>query len=245
MSSNRILVVEDDCSLSQEVAEMLQVQGFEVQFAKTVTQCEQKIRAANFSLYIIDLLLPDGHGHEVIRKIRKTSCAGVIVLSGRLDEMDKVVALELGADDYVVKPFARAEFVARVKSLFRRINDLQGQENLPKSEGSKHWFGDWTTDLAARKLFAPSGEEVHLTKLEFNLWVAFLNATDRVLTREDLIYAIKGREWSGYDRSIDGLVSRLRIKMSKHQTVDNCFETIRGVGYLLRSDGHERRPQEM
>lgn len=235
MAQVNVMIVDDDIALSEEIAEILFEQGFDVQYARTRCQFEQKHATMEIDVFVVDLLLPDGHGHEIIRKIRQNSSAGIVVLSGKLDEVDKVIALELGADDYVGKPFARSEFIARVKSLIRRLECKTLSPMVEVSKGTEVFFGDWKTDLQARKLFAPSGAEVLLTKLEFDLWVAFINALDRVLTREHLVYAIRGREWSGYDRSIDGLMSRLRKKLSSHQNMDCHFETIRGVGYMLCS----------
>lgn len=235
MHHRKVLVVEDDIALSEEVAEILQEQGYCVKFARTLLQFEKKISEGEFDLFILDLLLPDGHGHEIIRKIRASSPAGILVLSGKMDELDKVVSLELGADDYVVKPFSRSELSARVKSLLRRMDRQSAPSESLQTSSGEVFYGEWRTDVNARKLFAPSGEAIRLTKLEFDLWWAFLNGLDRVLTREQLIYAIRGRDWAGYDRSIDGLVSRLRKKLSADEGIDENFETIRGVGYLLRS----------
>ncbi len=235
MKKVQVLLIDDDIELSEEVAEMLFEQGFEVTFARTIHQFHKATSQILFDLYIVDLLLPDGHGHEIIRQIRSAGNAGIVVLSGKLDEVDKVVALELGADDYVVKPFRRSEFMARLKSLLRR---MQARMDASSENGNAHHFQSfdgWQTDLNARKLFAPSGEELKLTKLEYDLWIALLNGVDRVLTRESLVFALRGRDWAGYDRSVDGLVSRLKRKMSEHSDVQDCFETVRGVGYLLRS----------
>lgn len=230
-----ILLVEDDIELSEEVTEMLVAQGYSVECARTRYQYDRNAKSRSFSLYIVDLLLPDGHGHDIIRKIRERGRAGVVVLSGKVEELDKVVALELGADDYVEKPIARTEFLARIKSLIRRLACPEPTNAGPMSDGSRTLFGGWLTDFATRKLYAPCKAEVQLTKLEFELWVALLSAKDRVLTRDNLIHAIRGGDWAGNDRSIDGLVSRLRRKMGAYHDVDQLLETSRGVGYMLRS----------
>ncbi|GAA6164038.1 response regulator transcription factor [Pelagimonas sp. KU-00592-HH] len=235
MKKVQVLLIDDDIDLSEEVAEMMGEQGFEVTFARTIHQFHKATSQIAFDLYVVDLLLPDGHGHELIRQIRRTSEAGIVVLSGKLDEVDKVVALELGADDYVVKPFPRSEFVARLKSLLRRMQ-ARGTPSIENGgDGAFLDFDGWRTDIDARRLLAPSGTELKLTKLEFDLWVTFLRATDRVLTRENLVFALRGRDWAGYDRSIDGLVSRLKRKMMEHADAEEYFETVRGVGYLLRT----------
>jgi len=231
MKEIKILVVDDDIDLSEEVAEVLYEQGYHVAFARTLLQFEQRIVDSSYDLYIVDLLLPDGHGHEIIRKVRGLGTSGVVVLSGKLSEVDKVVALELGADDYVVKPFARTEFVARINSLLRRMEARKTQEVAVEVLE----YAGWRIDLKARKVFQPSGEKLQLTKLEFDLWLTFVKSLDRVLSREQIVYSIRGRDWAGYDRSVDGLVSRLLKKLSVDPTIEENFETVRGVGYMLRS----------
>lgn len=235
MKKVQVLLIDDDIDLSEEVAEMLCEQGFEVAFARTIHQFQKATSHVSFDLYIVDLLLPDGHGHEIIRQIRSSCDAGIVVLSGKLDEVDKVVALELGADDYVVKPLSRSEFVARLKSLLRRMQDRISKSVSNDSSNQFQDYNGWQTYLNTRKLISPSGDEVKLTKLEFELWIALLKGVGRVLTRENLIFALRGRDWAGYDRSVDGLICRLKRKMSEHGDVEGYFETVRGVGYLLRS----------
>ncbi len=235
MQQTNILIVDDDIPLAEEVAEVLREQGFSVTFARTLLQSEQKVKDNPFDLYIVDLLLPDGHGHEVIRNIRRSCSGGIVVLSGKLDEVDKVVALELGADDYVVKPFTRAELVARIKSLLRRMKPRNAPDQAAQLKSSEIIYQGVCTDLKARKVFDPSGDHIQLTKLEFDLWLSFLKGRNRVLSREQLIHSIRGCDWAGNDRSIDGLVSRLRKKLSICPDLDKNFETIRGVGYLLHN----------
>jgi len=237
MKPATVLIIDDDLGLSEEVSELLLEQNYSVEVARSRSQFLKLLAASKFDLFIVDLLLPDGHGFEIIKEIREVSSSGIVVLSGKLEEVDKVVALELGADDYIVKPFSRSEFVARIKSLLRRLNGKHKLAKDQKEGVSEIRYGNWRTDVQARKLYAPAGPEVPLTKLEFDLWLVFVQALDRVLTREQLIYAIRGRDWAGYDRSIDGLVSRLRKKLSCHQNGDVRFETIRGVGYMLCSPG--------
>ena len=235
MKATRILIIDDDPDLAEEVSELLSELNYSVEFARSRSQFSKLLPVSKYDLFIVDLLLPDGHGFEIIKEIREVSSSGIVVLSGKLEEAGKVVALELGADDYIVKPFSRLEFVARIKSLLRRLDGEHKLRKDQKSGASEILYGDWRTDVQARKLYAPDGSEMQLTKLEFDLWLVFVQALDRVLTREQLIYAIRGRDWAGYDRSIDGLVSRLRKKLNCHQKGELQFETIRGIGYMLRN----------
>lgn len=235
MQETNILIIDDDIELSEEVAEILNEQGYRVSFARTLQQFEQRTADHPFDLYIVDLLLPDGHGHEIIRRIRYSGAAGILVLSGKLSEVDKVVSLELGADDYVVKPFARSEFAARVKSLLRRLTTRNVHKLAVDEEETLIEYAGWKINTKTRKVFQPSGEKIQLTKLEFDLWLTFVKSLDRVLSREQIIFSIRGRDWAGYDRSIDGLVSRMLKKLSVDPMIEENFETVRGVGYMLRS----------
>ncbi|WP_108835259.1 response regulator transcription factor [Tateyamaria sp. Alg231-49] len=235
MKETNILVIDDDIELSDEVAEILNEQGYHVGFARTLQQFEQRTADRAFDLYIVDLLLPDGHGHEIIRRVRYLGAAGIVVLSGKLSEVDKVVSLELGADDYVVKPFARSEFVARIRSLLRRLATRNVHTMALDEEATSIGYAGWTINPKTRKVFQPSGEKIQLTKLEFDLWLTFVKSLDRVLSREQIIFSIRGRDWAGYDRSIDGLVSRMLKKLSVDPMIEENFETVRGVGYMLRS----------
>ncbi len=235
MQETNILIIDDDIELSEEVAEILNEQGYRVGFARTLQQFEQRTADHPFDLYIVDLLLPDGHGHEIIRRVRYSGAAGILVLSGKLSEVDKVVSLELGADDYVVKPFARSELAARVKSLLRRLTTKNVRKLAVDEEDTLIEYAGWKINTKTRKVFQPSGEKIQLTKLEFDLWLTFVKSLDRVLSREQIIFSIRGRDWAGYDRSIDGLVSRMLKKLSVDPMIEENFETVRGVGYMLRS----------
>ena len=235
MQETNILIIDDDIELSEEVAEILNEQGYRVSFARTLQQFEQRTADHPFDLYIVDLLLPDGHGHEIIRRVRYSGAAGILVLSGKLSEVDKVVSLELGADDYVVKPFARSELAARVKSLLRRLTTRNVHKLAVDEEETLIEYAGWKINTKTRKVFQPSGEKIQLTKLEFDLWLTFVKSLDRVLSREQIIFSIRGRDWAGYDRSIDGLVSRMLKKLSVDPMIEENFETVRGVGYMLRS----------
>lgn len=233
MKQPTVLIIDDDIALADEIQEILVEHHLSVKLARTRHQFHEMLKTSDFDLFVVDLLLPDGHGHDIIRTIRTESDAGIIVLTGKLGEVDTVISLELGADDYVAKPFSRSEFVARVNRLLRRLSIAEQVIVQPAPTDTQIEYGPWRTDLNTRKVITSTGEEVQLTKLEYDLWVAFLQGVGRVLTRENLILSIRGRDWAGYDRSIDGLISRLRKKLSASGEIDDQFETIRGVGYLL------------
>ena len=234
MKQPTVLIIDDDIALADEIQEILEEHHLSVELARTRHQFDEMLKKSDFDLFVVDLLLPDGHGHDIVRAIRADSHAGIIVLTGKPGEVDTVISLELGADDYVVKPFSRSEFVARVNRLLRRLS-ISKQFVLEGAPIAKQIeYGPWLTDLDTRKVTTSAGDDVQLTKLEYDLWIAFLQGVGRVLTRDQLILAIRGRDWAGYDRSIDGLISRLRKKLSESGDIDEQFETVRGVGYLLR-----------
>lgn len=235
MKTDRILIVEDNQALADELIELLTEKGFRAENVRSLFQFQRFPELLQIDLFIVDIVLPDGEGHDVIREIRKSSTAGIVVLSGKSDEFNKVIALEVGADDYVEKPFSVPELTARIKSLLRRLkahSDIQEAENKQETIS----YGQWITDLSARALYAPDGQRVPLTRLEYDLWVAFLNNQGKVMSRDQLVYSVRGRDWAGYDRAMDGLMSRLRTKMSKFGDCDGYFITVRGVGYILKRE---------
>ncbi len=231
MVNTNISLLEDDIELSEEICELLESRGFQVRCFRTISQFSNYNNLQDFDLFIIDLTLPDGDGIDAIKKIRHSSKCGIIVLSGRIDQTTKVLSLELGADDYIEKPMQPFEFIARVRRLLLRTEtpSKTNEDNTPKTIYN---YENWTTDLSARMMTNSCGYAANLTKLEFDLWVVFLLNEGVALSRDRLIYLIRGYDWAGSDRSIDDLVSRLRRKT----TVDGQnmgIKTVHGVGYCL------------
>ena len=231
MSMTRILVVEDDIDFYEELEELLSTRGYQVECVRTLYQFQQIADLKIFDIIVVDLNLPDGDGTDIIRMIREQSSSGVIVVSGKTDQTHKVLALEIGADDYVEKPLSSLEFVARLRRLIRR------SEVTAKPESNDNFdnviaYKNWVTDIQMRTVTNTNGELVELTKLEFDLWVVFLKNQGAVLSRDRLIYLLRGQSWAGSDRSIDGLLSRLRKKLIDDK---DCvrFNTVHGVGYSL------------
>jgi len=231
MSQIRILSIEDDIDFFEELEELLEGQNYQTESVRTLEQFRRVADLKVFDLFIVDLKLPDGDGADLIRAIREHSDAGIIVLSGKTDQTHKVLTLELGADDFVEKPINALEFVARIRRLLRRTGSTKRIEpnfSAPGVISYKHW----TTSLAMRTVHNTRGEAIDLTKLEFELWVSFLKNQGKVLARERLIYLLRGHNWAGSERSIDGLVSRLRNKMKDDEASLN-IKTVHGVGYSL------------
>lgn len=230
----RILLVEDDVPAAEELAEILERYGFQVKSVRTIKQYRALSDIRSFDLLVVDLSLPDGHGNEVIRLARAETTAGIMVLSGHHSEVDKVLALEIGADDYVEKPYKISEFVARIQSVIRRLERSDAQIEAKKNVRF-HEFDGWKVDTQQRRFLNPDEEEVCLTKTEFDVLEIFLKHQDRVLSREQIVNKLRGGEWAGYDRAIDGIVSRIRAKFATQPSAVDYIRTIRGVGYMFSS----------
>ncbi len=210
---------------------MLTAQGFDVRCAASIAEFEQMQRDGPADLYLIDVGLPDGSGLAVVRELRQQGAAGVILLTGRGAETDQVVGLELGADDYVVKPFRGRELIARINAvLSRRVKAPKAQS----PDATNHDFDGYRVCLQARSVHAPDGTELALTGAEFDLLSAFLRRRGEVMTRDQLVHLIKGREWELHDRAVDGLVSRLRRKLPPSRDRGPYIRTIHGVGYVFK-----------
>ena len=232
MQAKRLLVVESHDTLRNELTQLFFKKGFDVETARSFLDFQKLEQKGSFDLFVVELNPLDGDGLDIIREIRRASDAGIVVISADSQPMSKVAALELGADDYVEKPLSNVELAARAKRLMQRVS-LPEEQSSSYSSDSLVEFNKWKTDLYGRVVFSPAGQQVNLTRLEFDLWVTLLRNKGRVMTRDQLIYAIRGREWSGYDRAIDGLMSRLKNKFRDADKTSDLFTTIRGIGYRL------------
>lgn len=227
-----VMVIDDDTSVLRLIETALRDEGFTVHSGETVAWARQEIEKRPVDLCIIDLDLPDGSGMSLVQALRKRDGPGIIILTGRSDEVDQIRGLELGADDYVVKPFRLGELRARVHAVLRRSRPgatVNGHGAAPD-----HTFGGYSVHLGARQVIDAAGNEVILTPMEFDALTAFLHNPNAVLSRDQLMTAIRGRDWTSYDRSIDGLVSRLRAKLPAPEGARPFIATIYGVGYRFR-----------
>jgi len=228
----KVMVIDDDASVLRLIDTALRDEGYEVITGQTVAWAQQSLRETPVDLCIIDLDLPDGSGLTLVKALRDQTGVGIIILTGRSDEMDQVLGFELGADDYIVKPFRLRELRARVNAVLRRA-----QPATPTTGAGPppdHAFGPYAVYLSARQVLGSDGAEVPLTPMEFDALVAFLLNPNAVLSRDQLMTAIRGRDWASYDRSIDGLVSRLRSKLPAPESARPFIATIYGVGYCFR-----------
>lgn len=187
-------------------------------------------------LVILDVRLPGEDGFSVVRELRMLRIrVAIIMLTGNATTVDKVTGLELGADDYVTKPFDERELLARVRSVLRRTRNRQNPQHPGMEWATAKFFG-WRLDVRARELTSPEGQRVHLTQYEFQLLSALVARPFHVLTRDEILSLIAGRDWSPYDRSIDVLVSKLRRKIDRCPDDEPLIRTVRGVGYKFTAD---------
>lgn len=226
---NRILVIDDDIELCELLSDYLGNEGFEVQ---TVNQGEAgaaQALAEEYALVVLDVMLPQMNGFDVLRKIRESSKVPVIMLTARGDDIDRIVGLELGADDYLPKPFNPRELIARIRAVQRRSETAVGPANRPA--GGELQVGDICLCPTSRSV-SRNGTAVELTSVEFNLLEILLQQAGKVVSREELVEKSLGRRLSAYDRSIDVHVSALRKKLGKSYGNQERIKTVRGIGYL-------------
>jgi two-component system OmpR family response regulator len=186
---------------------------------------------SHVDLVILDLMLPGEDGLTLARSLRDESGIGIIILTGRGETVDRIIGLEMGADDYLPKPFHLRELLARVKSVLRRVQSRTGE---PSQTARSHaHFAGWSLDLSSRELTSPVGQEVRLTTGEFDLLAAFVNNPNQVLSRDRLLDLARNREAGPFDRTIDVQVGRLRRKLEEDPQNPSLIKTVRGSGYIF------------
>ncbi len=222
-----ILLVEDDRRLAGMVKDYLGGAGFRVTIAETGARGISLYKDQEFDALILDLMLPDMDGLEICRHIRKSSQTPILMLTARGDVMDRVIGLELGADDYLPKPFEPRELLARLKTILRRGQNSSGSEVLQ--------FGRLEIDPGARSLKI-SGQQRTLTSYQFSLLVALAQHAGRVLNREVLMDLIKGEALEAFDRSIDVHISRIRAAIEDDAKAPRRIITVRGIGYVFAKE---------
>ncbi|WP_421989163.1 response regulator [Roseococcus sp.] len=229
----RILVVEDDGEMRHLVARLLREAGFRVMPARDGREMWDLLAnaAAPPDLVVLDVMLPGASGLDLCRRLRAQSQVPIIMLTARGDETDRVLGLEMGADDYVAKPFGPREFVARVRAVLRRS---MGDPAEPTRTDHRLHFAGWMLDLKGRELFSPAGAAVDLSGAEFDMLLAFLEHPQRVLSREQLMEVAKRRIGvESSERVVDVQVGRLRRKIEPDEHSPTIIKTVRGSGYVL------------
>ena len=230
----RILVVEDEESISQPFAEALRRAGFEAVVTGTAAGAIELAASEEPDLVMLDLALPDGDGRDVCRELRRTSDVPIVMLTARGTEMDKIVGLELGADDYVVKPFSAAEVISRIRAVLRRSAPRNGDGAAAKPVR----VAELELDPAAR-IARFRGEELELSRKEFDLLAMLMRNAGRVVTREDLMSEVWDTNWFGSTKTLDVHIGWLRRKLDDDSTDPTYIETVRGVGFRFAAPEDE------
>src|SRR6516165_2423940 len=227
-----ILVVDDEREICDLVQEYLTSEGYRVSTAQDGAGMRRVMTQSPVDLVILDLMLPGEDGLTLARSLRQESSVGIVILTGRGEIVDRIIGLEMGADDYLPKPFHLRELLARVKSVLRRASST-GAERQSGQPRSKARFAGWHLDLASRELFSPAGKEIRLTTGEFDLLAAFVNNANQVLSRDRLLDLARNREAGPFDRTIDVQVGRLRRKLEDDPQRPTMIKTVRGRGYIF------------
>jgi two-component system OmpR family response regulator len=226
-----ILVVDDDRAIRTLLVEYLEARGFRALAAADGAAMWRVLDSAQVDLIVLDLTLPGEDGLTLCRTLRAKSGVPVIMLTARGEPLDRILGLEMGADDYVPKPFEPRELIARIKNVLRRTEALP--PNLQPLDATRVSFGGWTLDLASRHLQSPEGTLVMLSGAEFRLLRVLVEHPNRVLSRDQLMSLTKGQDADPFDRSIDLQVSRLRQKLGEDVRAPALIKTVRSEGYVL------------
>jgi two-component system, OmpR family, response regulator CpxR len=225
---DHILIIDDDVALCELVTEYLSPLGFQIESIHRGDTGAERAIAGQHSLVVLDVMLPGLNGFEVLRRIRAESRVPVLMLTARGDDVDRIVGLEIGADDYLPKPFNPRELTARIRAILRRA---KSDELTPQTVSSLVRVGDVQLDSGTRTV-SRAGEKVELTSAEFDLLEKLLRTAGRIVTREDLSRQVLGRSASPFDRSIDMHISNLRKKLGHQAGTNERIKTVRGVGYI-------------
>jgi len=236
MSAASILIVEDDPAVREMIAEYLDGHGYAVAQAESGEAMRRALAARVPDVVLLDVNLGGEDGLSLARYLREHHDLGIIMVTAAGDVVDRVVGLEVGADDYIAKPFDPRELLARLKSLLRRIEGRAAQgkgKAVARAATSTVRVGQCTLDLSAHRLLDAQGEEVALTSMEFDLLRVFTEHPNQVLSRDQLLTHTRNREWEPFDRSIDIRIARLRKKIEPDPEKPRYIKTIRGAGYLF------------
>jgi DNA-binding response OmpR family regulator len=232
-----IIVVDDDPDVRETVAEYLRRNGYAVSEADGGAAMREMLVSRPIDLAILDVNMPGDDGLTLARELRGSGSAGIILLTARSDDLDKIVGLEVGADDYVTKPFNPRELLARVKAVLRRAKNGEGGT---ATLGREVQMGRCRLNLDTRRLYEPDGSDVAITAMEFDLLRTFAENPRRVLSRDQLLDLAHNKEMEPFDRSIDTRITRIRRKIEPDPAKPDCIRTVRGAGYVYNPDCRTR-----
>ena len=229
-----LLVIDDDREIRDLLGMFLERQGFRVTAARDAREARRLWQQGIFQLVVLDLMMPGENGLDFARWLRGQSAVPIVMLTAMGEETDRILGLELGADDYMPKPFNPRELLARIRAVLRRAGEI-GER--PDEAGQRNIiFADWTLDPTRRRLINPDGVEVPLTGGEYDLLAALVDRANRVLTRDMLLELLRGRQAGPFDRAIDVAISRLRRKLEDSGRDSQLIKTVRGGGYVLAAE---------
>jgi DNA-binding response OmpR family regulator len=226
----RVLFVEDETSISEPFSKALAREGFEPVLARTAARALELAEDGDFAIVLLDLTLPDGDGRDVCRALRRRSSVPILMLTARGTEADRIVGLELGADDYVVKPFSGAEVIARIRAILRRSEAAGRRPDEDEAPPEPVAIGDLQLDVAARRVRL-AGAELVLSRKEFDLLAELVRHAGRVVTREQLMARVWDENWFGSTKTLDVHVRWLRQKLGDDPAEPRYLHTVRGVGF--------------
>lgn len=232
VGARRVLVVDDDPDIVRLLSVYLNDEGFSVSSASSEAQLWEQLELCEFDLILLDVLLPDGDGFDATRRLREVTDAAIILISRKDTDIDQIVGLELGADDYVVKPLVPRALLARIKSVLRRYS--RSSSTVEKTENCKINILEWELDKDTLRMCHPDGRQLVLSSTEAKLLSVLVENKGKVITRMELMQALKDREWEYMDRSIDIIVARLRRKIEENPSEPKLIQTVRGVGYVYQ-----------
>lgn len=236
MQEPHILVVDDERDIRDPLAAYLSRNGMRVSKAEDAAVARQVLAAHAIDLVLLDIMMPGEDGLALTSFIRATTTTPVILLTARSEETDRIVGLEVGADDYVTKPFSPRELLARIKAVLRRTAGNGGGAPVHAPPGKNYAFGPWVLKTGERELVDSDGVSVPLSTGEYNLLLALVTHPKRVLTRDQLLDLSQGREMAAFERSIDNHISRLRRKVEEDPRDPKLIKTVWGGGYTLAAD---------
>ncbi len=228
----RLLIVDDDPKITDLMDKFLAAYGFQVRTAANGEQMFKILASESFDLIILDVMMPGEDGFDICRKLRKTSVTPVIMLTAAGEETERILGLELGADDYLIKPFNPHELLARIKAILRRSTG-EGAASGGDKTATKLVFANWTLDKLLRRLISPEGLDITLTDGEYRLLETLAERPQQVLSRDQLLEITQSRQAGPFDRSIDVRISRLRQKIEPDPKQPIYIKTVRGGGYVL------------
>jgi len=230
MKSHHILIVEDEAVTRTKLAGYFKSEGYRVTAVGSAKEMRLVLSQEDISMLLLDINLPDESGLLLAREVRAKSNMGIVLVTGKTDDIDRIVGLEIGADDYVTKPFNTRELLARVTNLLRRIHD---HSEIPMQHKSIYHFDGLVLDASRRHLLGRDQQEIKLTRAEFELLLVFIAHPSQMLNRDRLLSQVTHRSWDPNDRTIDVLIMRLRRKLERDYKHPTLFTTVHGEGYLF------------